>query len=48
MCEPREFRKSAERNHWDVSFKNAAETRKFMEAEYADFKRVMGQFGLSK
>lgn len=46
--EHEEFRKSAERNHWDVSFKGAADTRKFMEAEYADFKRVMGQFGLIK
>jgi putative tricarboxylic transport membrane protein len=41
-----EFRRSAERNHWDVSYKDAAETRKFMETEYADFKTVMTQFGL--
>jgi|RhiMethySRZTD1v2_1073278.scaffolds.fasta_scaffold75052_3 putative tricarboxylic transport membrane protein len=46
VTEHDEFRKSAERNHWDVSYKSAAETRKFMEAEYADFKRVMTQFGL--
>ncbi len=27
-------------NHWDVAFKGSGETRKFMEAEYADFKRA--------
>lgn len=48
VAEHDEFRKAAERNHWDVAFKGSAETRKFMEAEYADFKRVMTQFGIVK
>ena len=43
-----EFRKSAERNQGEAIFKNAADTRKHMEAEYAQAKNVMTYLGLIK
>ena len=43
-----EFRKSAERNQGEAIFRNAAETRKHMEAEYAQAKNVMAFLGLIK
>ncbi len=48
VTEHEEFRKVGERNHWDVKFKGAAETRKFLEVEYERMKRVMGLLGLVK
>lgn len=43
-----EFKKLAEKNQWDVNFKSAAETRKFMEAQYGELKEVMTFLGLAK
>ncbi|MEQ1772330.1 MAG: tripartite tricarboxylate transporter substrate binding protein [Burkholderiales bacterium] len=43
-----EFRKSAERVQGEAIFKNAAETRKHMAAEYAQAKNVMTYLGLIK
>lgn len=43
-----EFRKDAERNQWDSSFKGSAEMRKFLEAQYAELKSVMSFLGLAK
>ena len=48
VTEHEELPKTGERNHWDMKFKGAAETRKFMEAEYERMKRVMGALGLVK
>jgi putative tricarboxylic transport membrane protein len=48
VVESEEFRKSAERNQWDATFKGAAETRSFMEAEYKELKSVMTYLGLAK
>ena len=43
-----ELRKIAEHHEWEVSFKGAAETRKFMEQDYARMKQVMAVLGLVK
>jgi putative tricarboxylic transport membrane protein len=43
-----EFRKSAERVQGEAVFKNAAETRRHMAAEYAQAKSVMTYLGLIK
>ncbi len=43
-----EFRRSAERNQGVAVYKNAADTRKHMEAEYQQAKSVMTYLGLIK
>lgn len=43
-----EFRKYSAKNQWDSNFRGAAETRKFMEAQYAELKSVMTFLGLAK
>lgn len=48
VVESEEFRKMAERNQWDVTFRGAAEARKFMEDDYAQLKRVMTYMGVVK
>jgi putative tricarboxylic transport membrane protein len=48
VTEHEEFRKAGERNQWDIRFRGAAETRKFMAAEYDRMKRVIGALGLVK
>lgn len=48
VVESDEFKKLAEKNQWDVNFKSAAETRRFMEAQYGELKEVMTYLGLAK
>jgi putative tricarboxylic transport membrane protein len=48
VVESDEFRKLAQTNQWDVNFKSAAETRRFMEAQYGELKDVMTFLGLAK
>lgn len=48
VVESEEFRRSAEKNQWDATFRGSAETREFMEAEYAQLKSVMTYLGLTK
>ncbi len=48
VTESEEFHKVAEKHQWDISFRGAADARKFMEAEYAQFKRVMTFMGIVK
>ena len=48
VTEHDEFRKAGERNQWDIRFRGAAETRKFMAAEYDRMKRVTSALGLVK
>lgn len=48
VVESDEFRKLAQKNEWDVNFKSAAETRRFMEAQYSELKEVMAFLGLAK
>lgn len=43
-----EFRKYAERNQWDDTFKGSAEMRKFLEGQYGELKSVMTFLGLTK
>ncbi len=48
VVESEDFRRTAEKYQWDVTFKGAAETRKFMEQEYVQLKRVMTYLELAK
>ena len=48
VVESDEFRKLAQKNQWDVNFKSATETRRFMEAQYSELKDVMTFLGLAK
>lgn len=48
VTENDEFRKVAERNQWEITYRNAAEARRFMEREYGNFKRVMNYMGIIK
>lgn len=48
VTESEEFHKVAEKHQWDISFRGAADARKFMDAEYAQFKRVMTFMGVVK
>lgn len=43
-----EFKDIAAKNQWEINYKNSAETRKFMEAEYRELKEVMEFLGLAK
>jgi putative tricarboxylic transport membrane protein len=42
-----EFKAIAEKNQWDINYKNSADTRRFFDAEYADLKEVMDFLGLT-
>lgn len=48
VAESDEFRKAAERNQWDVTFRGAADTRELMQAEYGQLKGLMAYLGLIK
>lgn len=48
VTETREFQELAERQQYEIDFKGAAETRKFMESEYARQKHVMALLGVAK
>lgn len=48
VAESEEFRKAAERNQWDVTFKGSAETVQLMQSEYAQLKGLMAYLGLIK
>lgn len=48
VTESQEFRKIAEKQQWELSFKGSAEMRKLLEAEYEQTKRVMTYLGLVK
>jgi putative tricarboxylic transport membrane protein len=48
VSEHDEFRKAGERNHWDIRFKGASETGRFMASEYERMKRVTSALGLVK
>lgn len=43
-----EFRKYAERNQWDDTFKGSAEMRSFLDNQYGELKGVMSFLGLAK
>ena len=43
-----EFKTLAQKNQWEINYKNSAETRKFLEGEYTELKEVMDFLGLSK
>ena len=43
-----EFKKIAEKNQWDSSFRGSADMRKFLEAQYGELKSVMTFLGLAK
>jgi putative tricarboxylic transport membrane protein len=43
-----EFKKIAEKNQWDSSFRGSAEMRKFLEAQFGELKGVMAFLGLTK
>lgn len=42
------FRKLVAQNQWDANYLNAADTRRFMEAQYTELKDVMAFLGLAK
>ena len=42
-----EFKAIAEKNQWNINYKNSAETCRFFNAEYADLKEVMDFPGLT-
>ncbi len=48
VAESEEFRKAAEKNQWDVTFKGSAETRQLMQSEYGQLKGLMAYLGLIK
>ena len=48
VAESKEFREVAERQLFEIDFRGAADTRKFMEAEYARKKPVMAALGIGK
>jgi len=43
-----EFKDLANKNQWEINYKNSAETKKFMTAQYQELKEVMDFLGLSK
>ncbi len=48
VVQSNEFKKIAEKNQWDSSFKGSTEMRKFLETQYGDLKSVMTFLGLAK
>ena len=43
-----EFRSYAEKNQWEITYRNADESRKFMAAQYDELKPVMAELGFSR
>jgi putative tricarboxylic transport membrane protein len=43
-----EFRNYAEQNQWEITFRGAADSRKFMAEQYDELKGVMAYLGLAK
>lgn len=43
-----DFKGIADKNQWEINYKNAAQTRKFLESEYTELKEVMEFLGLAK
>jgi len=43
-----EFREYAQKNDWENSYRNAADSRKFMASQYEELKSVMTYLGLAK
>ncbi|MBF8253399.1 MAG: hypothetical protein HW373_94 [Deltaproteobacteria bacterium] len=48
VAEHEELRTIAERHQWEIFYRNAADTRRFMDQEYPQLKKVMTEFGLLK
>jgi putative tricarboxylic transport membrane protein len=42
-----DFKEQADKNQWEISYKNSTETAKFFASEYADLKSVMDFLGLT-
>ena len=43
-----EFRDYAQKNQWEITFRGAEDSRKFMGEQYDDLKAVMTELGLVK
>jgi putative tricarboxylic transport membrane protein len=43
-----EFRSYAEKNQWEITFRGAEDSRRFMAAQYDELKAVMTELGLAK
>jgi len=46
VAESEEFQQTAAKNHWEVTFRDSADTRKFLDREYNDLKSAMNYLGL--
>jgi putative tricarboxylic transport membrane protein len=43
-----EFRSYADKNQWEITFRGAEDSRKFMAEQYDELKGVMTELGLAK
>jgi putative tricarboxylic transport membrane protein len=48
VAESAEMRAVAEKQQWDIEYKDAAQTRKFLETDYARQKRLMTYMGMTR
>ena len=48
MVATEEWKKEVEKNLWDPSYRNSAETRRFLDAEYIELKAVLSDIGMAK
>lgn len=48
IAQSSEYKVLAQKNQWEINYKNSADTRKFLEGEYTELKEVMDFLGLSK
>ena len=43
-----EWKQNIENNFWESNFMNSAETRKYLKAQYDEYKTVLGEVGIAK
>ena len=48
MVQSETWKKELERNEWESIFMKGAETRKYLDAQYAGYRLILAELGLVK
>jgi putative tricarboxylic transport membrane protein len=48
VIQTEEWKQDLKENYWVSNFASAAQTRRRLDAEYAEFKQILGDLGMAK
>lgn len=48
LAQSDEWKKDLEQNHWENTYRNSRDTRKYLSDEYAEAKKALAEIGLAK